>query len=198
MDEKTEELRDLFLEVTDEDTVTERQEETPGSLADETEVRERVAGVVAGMVNRYDFETDLEEDDLCRVVTGFYGGDEDAEVAEELGVDEETVFRARMDLHLVADGDTDAPFDLDDLADLVAEGADDAAAAERLDAAPETVGRYRRVLAAREEARRANERYRDEFESVLADRDLAERMTAEVHEDGLEEATEGMETDVSF
>jgi len=46
MDEKTEELRDIFIDVTDEDTVTESQEETRGSLIDREGIRDRLEGVV--------------------------------------------------------------------------------------------------------------------------------------------------------
>ena len=47
MDEKTEELRDLFLDVADDGTVTESQEETPGSLTEERPEDERLDDVPA-------------------------------------------------------------------------------------------------------------------------------------------------------
>src|SRR6056297_1689759 len=101
MDEKTEELRDIFMDVTDESTVTEQQEETHGSLSSETEVDERLEDVVARMRDRYDFGT--------------------------------TLSRARIDLHLIRDTDTDAPFDMDDLRDLLDRGATTVECAEDLD-----------------------------------------------------------------
>jgi hypothetical protein len=42
------------------------------------------------------------------------------------------------------------------------------------------------------------DRFRQEFERLLGDGDLADRLTDGVHEDGLDDATEGMETNVSF
>ncbi|MFQ3295674.1 MAG: hypothetical protein ACI8VE_002763, partial [Natrialbaceae archaeon] len=55
-----------------------------------------------------------------------------------------------------------------------------------------------RVIRARDEARRSNDRFRDEFETILPDADLSTRLTGDVKEDGLDDATEGMETNVSF
>lgn len=200
MDEKTEELRDIFMDVADEATVTESQEETHGSLQSETEVEERIAAVIAEMRDRYDFGTTLSDDELVTVVRGFYGGDSDAEIARDLGDASlgKTVARARIDLHLVRDADTDAPFDLDALRELLDDGATAAECADELDVSESTVRRYRRVLEAQQERRTVNDRFRDEFENVLQDRELSERLTEDIHEDGLDDATEGMETNVSF
>ena len=58
MNEKTEELRDIFTDVTDgEDTITESQEDTRGSLErDERSDEERLRSVVQQMRERYAFE----------------------------------------------------------------------------------------------------------------------------------------------
>ena len=200
MDEKTEELRDIFMDVTDESTVTERQEETHGSLSSETEVDERLEDVVARMRDRYDFGTTLSDEELVTVVRGYYAGNSDAEIARELGDASlgKTVSRARIDLHLIRDSDTDAPFDLDDLRDLLDDGAATADCADELDVSESTVRRYRRVIETQQEKRTVNDRFTDEFENILRDRELSDRMTEEVQKDGLDDATEGMETNVSF
>lgn len=199
MDEKTEELRDIFMDVTDESTVTERQEETHGSLSSEGDVRERLRTLVSEMRERYDFGTTLSDDDLVTVVRGYYDGDSDSGIARELGDASlgKTVSRARIDLHLLRDRDTDAPFDLDDLRTLLAAGSI-ADCADELDVSESTVRRYRRIIEAQNEARAVNDRYRDEFENILYDRNLSERMTEDIQEDGLDDATDGMETNVSF
>ncbi|WP_135823546.1 conditioned medium-induced protein 4 [Halorussus ruber] len=200
MDEKTEELRDIFMDVTDESTVTEQQEETHGSLSSEAEVDEHLEDVVARMRDRYDFGTTLSDDELVTVVRGFYAGDSDAEIARDLGDASlgKTVSRARIDLHLIRDSDTDAPFDMDELRDLLDDGATTVECAEQLDVSESTVRRYRRVVETQQERRTVNDRFRDEFENVLRDRELSDRMTERVQEDGLDDATEGMETNVSF
>ncbi|NHN60631.1 MULTISPECIES: conditioned medium-induced protein 4 [Halorussus] len=200
MDEKTEELRDIFMDVTDESTVTERQEETHGSLSSETAVEERLQEVVARMRDRYDFGTSLSDEELVTVVRGYYAGDSDAEIARELGDSSlgKTVSRARIDLHLIRDADEDAPFDMDDLRDLLDDDASTTECAGQLDVSESTVRRYRRVLEAQQQRRTVNDQFRNEFENVLQDRELSDRMTEGVQEDGLDDATEGMETNVSF
>jgi hypothetical protein len=201
MDEKTEELRDIFVEVAGDETVTESQEGDRGSLAgDEEETEERLVAVVTDMREALGFGTTLDDDELVTVVRGFYEGDSDTDIARRLGDDSlsKTVARARLDLHLLRESDDDAPFDLDRLREAMADDRSAADLADELGVSESTVRRYRRVLETREEIRRVNDRYRDRFETVLRDRGLVDRLTEGVKEDGLEEATEGQEVDVSF
>lgn len=200
MDEKTERLRDIFLSVADEETVTERQSAARGSLAGEGTDGERLAAVVAAMRERYEFATELDDEALCTVVRRFYAGDADAAIAEALGGDvgEDTVRRARLDLHLVADRDLDAPFDLDELRRLLDAGASPAEQADALGASESTVRRYASVLEAQSRRRLVGDRYREEFDRLLADAELAERLTDGIRETGLREATEDAESNVSF
>ncbi|EMA43874.1 hypothetical protein [Halococcus saccharolyticus] len=220
MDEKTEELRDIFVDVTDESTVTERQEDTPGSLARDESAAERVEAVVASMRERYDFDTDLPDAALADLVEGFYDGLGDAALAERAAdsVDEDDadegtssdasdpetfdlsrrdVFRVRMDLHLVREADTDAPFALGDLRDRLTNDEPIAEIADALDVAESTVRRYHRVLETQAERRRVGDRFREEFDEILSDADLAS-LTEDVTRDGLDDATDGMENDLSF
>ncbi|QLK24538.1 conditioned medium-induced protein 4 [Natrinema zhouii] len=196
MNEKTEELRDLFTDVTDgEETVTESQENTRGSLErDERSDEERLESVVQQMRERYEFETGLSDDDLITVARGFYDEKSDEEIAEELGVDAEEVFEARLSLHLVGKDDADEV----DLAAIRDREEDDATLAEEYEVSEDRIRRYRRVAEAKDQSRAANDRYRDEFDSILADADLTEQLTSDLREDGLEDATEGMETEVEF
>jgi hypothetical protein len=197
MDEKTEELRDIFMNVTDEATVTERQEEGRGSLADGPADEDREAGiraVLSEMRERYAFETDLDDAALVVVVRGFFEGETDTSIAEALSVTRREVFRARLDLHLLRDADTDAPFDLADLRDLLVDDVPVADIAARLDVSESTVRRYRRVVDARTEARQVSDRFRSEFEDLFTDA-AAEQLTADVKQDGLEDATDGMESE---
>jgi hypothetical protein len=161
MDEKTEELRELFLEVADDETVTESQEEVRGSITvDDDEIEERLRSTIASIEERDDataardgaWET-FTRDDLVELVRLFYAGEDDADIAGELGgVDAGDVARARVDLHLVTE----------------------------------------------EERGVTGDRFRREFERILGDRAVSDRLTEGVTEDGLADATEGIETDVSF
>jgi hypothetical protein len=203
MDDKTAELRDIFIDATGSDTVTERQESERGSLADETDdVETRLRDVVAAMRDRYDFATDLDDDALLAVVRGFYAGRDDDAVAADLDVDGEAVRTARFDLHLVDESDRDAPLDFAALRKRVREdgagAATDAEIAADLGVDAEVVRRYRPVAAAEVASTRANDRFRDAFAELLTDADLEVRHAADAREDGLEDATEDIETNVSF
>lgn len=229
MDDRTADLRDLFVETTGEESVTEEQTAGRGSLSTSGDdaVAERLSTLVGEMADRYEFDSDLPEADLCRVARAFFdpatddagaeswSREADAAVAESLrsDADADAVFHARMDLHLVAEADRDGPASYPKLRALVSEAAsadgdaghDDAhpdgaalAAALPDDVDPETVDRYRRVAAADLASRRVNHRYRDAFADLLTDTDLSTRLASDARRDGLEEATEDIEPDVSL
>ncbi|PSQ24662.1 conditioned medium-induced protein 4 [Halobacteriales archaeon QS_9_67_17] len=198
MDEKTEELRDIFMDVSEEETVTEQQDDDRGSLTEGGGDAAQIADVIAEMRDRYEFSTELADDDLVRVVRDYFDGSSDATIADDLGVARDTVVRARLDLHLLRDRDTDAPIELSALREQLDDGATTSDAADALDISESTVRRYRRVLDAQAESRRVSERFHSELADATPDADLSGRMTDEATEDGLEDATEGMETNVSF
>jgi len=199
MDKKTEELRDIFMETTDSETVTETQSESPGSLADDAAaVGDRLRTLIGRMREQYDFETPLETDELIAVLHGFHDDEADESIAATLDCEPATVRQARLDLHLVRDVERDAPFEFDRLRRLLAEDVSLDNRAEQLGVSVETARQYSEVAAAERRSTRANSRFRDEFAELLTDADLTNRLAADAHEDGLQEATEGMETDVSF
>jgi hypothetical protein len=220
MDEKTAELRDIFVSTTGADTVTERQEESRGSLtADERQVDDRLAELVATMRDRYEFRTELDNDALVALVREFFADGsvdpadrpDDEALAAALGLDAATVSAARLDLHLVRPADREGlgvsgvAVEFDDLRRLVVEGADDDAVAAALggedgrdDVDEATVARVRRVVEADVASTRANDRFRDGFEELLTDSELTRQHARDAREDGLREATEDIETDVSF
>ncbi|CAM2896346.1 MULTISPECIES: conditioned medium-induced protein 4 [Halobacterium] len=200
MDEKTEELRDIFQSVTDNDTITESQADTHGSLTAEPAVEETLRDTITTMRDRLAFHTDLDTATLVTVVRQFYAGDADDAIAAAADIDARTVRHARLDLHLVRDDDADTPLPLDAVRDAVADPTDPDpdAVADALDAAPEDAAAACDVLRAKTAIQRSNDRYRAEFENVLRDRALTERLTATVHEDGLDDATDGQETDVDL
>jgi len=203
MDEKTEELRAIFLDVADEETVTRSQEEGRGSLTgDGDSVDERLRSVIERMHEKFAFGTALSEGELCRVVRLFYDERDDGEIADELGVTRDAVFRARMDLHLLRDEDppeVDAPPEVRSaVRERCEAGEDPSAVARERDVDGETVDRLRTVVRTRDRARRVSYRFRTAFEEILTDADLTVQFAADAHEDGLEEATEDAETDVQF
>jgi hypothetical protein len=197
VDEKTEQLRDIFMAVSDDETVTETQGETRGSVsADEERVATRLREIVEALRQREAVATDLSTETYVAVVRAFYEGADDATTADRLDLETETVVQARLDLHLVREADRDAPVELDALRNR--HEADDETIAADLGVDPDTVAAYRRVVAAEAAARAVNYRYRSEFEELLADADLSGRYLDHTRSDGLREAAEDIETDVSF
>lgn len=197
MDEKTEELRDLFLDVTDDGTVTEQQEETPGSLTEDRPEPERLDEVIGRMSERYEFDTDWNTEEYRRLIRGFFEDESDTALADDLDVDTDDLFGARLDLHLLRESDTEFAFELRELRRLRTEEAD-VDFADELDAEEETIDRAVRIIETQDDARTANDRFRDEFEEIVTDGDLSTQLAHDAREDGLEEATEGMENDLSM
>ncbi|MFP4189361.1 MAG: conditioned medium-induced protein 4 [Halobacteriales archaeon] len=199
-EEKAEELRDLFVDVTDESTVTEEREEERGTLPDKEEVDDEIRDTVDEMREEYGFETSLDDDQVVGVVRLYHDGASDSEIARELGDDslDKTVKRARIGLHLFRDSDFDAPFDIDRLRELVDEEATNAEAADELGVSASTVRSYRGAVEARRDADDADDEYAERFEAVLEDREIAETFTSDAKRDGLEGATEDAEVDVDL
>ncbi|MFW6436588.1 MAG: hypothetical protein ACOCYZ_03030 [Halococcoides sp.] len=196
MDEKTEDLRDIFLDVADDETVVESQSETHGSLAGETDDSDRadrVLAVVERIREAFDRQIDCPDDAIVAIVEGFFAGRDDAAIADDLELSAREVFETRMALTLVSDDE--APLDADRVAD---EAGDPESVADRLDADPEAVERTRQVIEAREAARSVSQRFRTAFEDALPDAAISASMTDSVKDDGLREAAEDIETDVSL
>lgn len=201
MDEKTEELRDLFLDVTDEQTVTESQESTRGSLTDDGRPDDdRLQAVIEQLQEKFSFETDWTTDTYCELVRAFYDGKDDEEIAETLDRSPTAVFWARTDLHLLRDDDPAGDSLPDDARETISEraDADSGTLGAELGIEQAAVERCRAVLAARDRSRRVSQRFQTEFEAILTDAALTGQFTTETQEDGLDEATEGAEVDVDF
>lgn len=201
MDNKTEELRDIFLDVADEETVTESQEAERGSLTgDDRPVDERLQSVIDEMREKFTFTADLSDEEYCDLVRHFYDGADDAEMAEALSCSADEVFEARLDLHLVRDDDPPGDVRESDLETIRDRPADESPAetAGELDLDGTAIGRARAVIDAENRSRRVSQRFRTAFEETLTDADLTVQLTGEAHDDGLDDATEGAEVDVDF
>jgi len=196
MDEKTESLRDIFIDVSGEERVTESQEGGHGSLTDvdETTVMERLRAVVGTMRDRYAFRTALDDETLAEIVRAFYGGKSDEEIAAAVDGETEQVAEARFDLHLLRESDTDAPVDLSAFRKAVGDDAETTVLADRFDIDEESAAHYRRVVEAQTAATAVSQRFQSAFEDALGDAGLSTRLTASLQEDGLDEATEDIDS----
>ncbi|GAA0548045.1 hypothetical protein ABNG02_06795 [Halorubrum ejinorense] len=218
MDEKTAELRDLFVDATGSESVTERQDAARGTLSDPDDdaVDARCREVVAAMRERYGFSTDLDDDAYVLVARGRFEEADDETIAAALRdalearddpavepdtVDGETVRRARLDLHLVRESDRevdDDAFAYAELKRLTGAGNSIVECAEALDASPDQIARYAAVARVDLTSTQANDRFRDAFRDLLTDADIEGSLASDAREDGLRDATEDIETDVSL
>lgn len=203
MGDRTEDLRELFESVTGTESVTERQRRPRGSLGSETDPREALEAEIGAMRSAHSFETELSTAVLATVVERFYEGDTDAEIAHELGgqdetIDPSTVGKARLDLHLVRESDR-PDSDAGPLLEAVSEGTKSVeTAAQTLDVSASTVEYWVQVRAAQIERRQVADRHRQAFETILQDRDIGDRLTASLEETGLDEAVADQEVDVDM
>ncbi len=198
MDEKTEELRDIFIDATGAETVTEQQTESPGSLADDSTDDERVRELLEELHETHEPVAGLTLGAYETVARSFFDGADDQQIADELDTDAETVLQARLDCHLVRESDRDAPFDLAELRSLVVENVSPETAADELNADADTVAEYLPVVRTDIASTRANDRFRDGLAELLSDEELGERLAVDAREDGLDDATEDIETNVSL
>lgn len=223
MDEKTAELRDLFVDVTDEETVTESQQAGRGSVAtDEADVDARLRAVIEQLHDTFGTDSSLPRAAQCSIVRGFYAGKDDEAIAADLDCDTETVRWTRLSLHLLQESERSDPdrratvrqqvsahpdVSVDDrplsvvAEELVSESGDwhdHSGEPTAGDGDRQTREHEVGVALAALRSRRVSHRYRTAFEEILTDADLTVQFTADAHEDGLEGATDGAEVDVDF
>ena len=169
--EKTDRLREIFLDVAGDHIVTEDQQETPGTLASNSAPNDSLRAIIQEMKQKYGFRTSLETDELITLVRLFYEDYSDTAIAREVGnaSRDKTVTRARIHLQLFRETDFDAPVDLDELRELLDAETSTAKIAEALDTSKSTIGRYRRILDAEQAAEAVGHRYQQRFEAALSD-----------------------------
>ncbi|MDY7081276.1 MAG: HTH domain-containing protein, partial [Halobacteria archaeon] len=70
--------------------------------------------------------------------------------------------------------------------------------ADELDVSASTVRNYVNYVEAKRQSDEVDGKYQEEFEALLDDKDISQQMTSSAKDDGLSEATEGMEVDVDM
>lgn len=200
MEKKTKQLREIFMEVAGDPTITESQVADRGTLTSSTDVDDKLRAVIVLMLDSYDFRTSIPLDDLIVVVKQFFAGATDEEIVPELetSVSPQTVSRARINLHLITDDDKQPSFDYEAFREDVLSGLSVEELTDEFGISASTVKWYKMIVEIERERRLVGDRYRDEFARLLDDRDLSDQLTKEIRESGLRDATEDIETNVSF
>lgn len=195
---KTDRLREIFLEVADEKTVTEQQDQTTGAVYD-SGARENVDAEIETIIDdlraEYGLDTSLDTTQLTTLVRRFYAEESDTEIARALGDAslDRTVARARVKLQLFRDSDFDAPFEINRLHDLMDSECPTTEIAEELGVSESTVRAYQRVLIAEQQAAASNFTYRDQFAAVVAAENKGGETETRTLDDGLADAIDGAE-----
>lgn len=187
MSDKTDQLRDLFLKISTNTTVVEKQATQHGTLKGSAEIERALREVVSEMVGRYNIQTKLTLDQLATTVRLFYSGLSDTEIAEQLGdrALNKTVSRARIKLQLFRESNLALPFDKDEFMQLVVAGCSVKETSEKLDVAPSTVSEYKSIFACLEA--KEQDGYTKIFEEILSDQEVSEKMVAHISKDGLQD-----------
>jgi hypothetical protein len=203
MADRREELQELFESVTGTDAVTERQRHDRGTLSGGGDGRPGLLETIEELRSTLEVESDLSTAALATIVEGFYDGDADREIAQTVSAAHETVTarevaEARLDLHLDRDEERPPEAATEALADVEAGEATVNETATVLDRPAATVRRWLAVRRCLAERRRVADRYRQAFEDHLADREIADRLTASLEDTGLEGAVADQEVDVDL
>jgi AraC-like DNA-binding protein len=142
------------------------------------------------------FKTKLKPIQLARLVSSYYSGKNDTEIARELGDEKlsKTVARARVRLKLFRDLDFKMPFDQDRMEDLLISGKTMKEVSDDLGVSPSTLREYRHVIEQRDDI--TINPFLERIKDVMEDRDLSEQMTRSATRDSLGEAIDITEAEL--
>ncbi|HJJ28736.1 MAG TPA: response regulator receiver protein [Methanocorpusculum sp.] len=185
---KQKDLLQLFSNLTQKTKIVEPMKTLHGTLRDQDAVEREIALIMREIQERGFFKTKLEPIQLARLITSYYAGKNDTEIARELGDDKlsKTVARARVRLKLFRDMDFDFPFDETRLNELLAENKSLKDISEDLGISATTLREYRHVIDQRDDT--TLDPYLERIKDVMEDRDLSEKMASKLQEDTLGEA----------
>jgi hypothetical protein len=133
---------------------------------------------------------------LAKLVSAYYAGKNDTEIARELGDEKlsKTVARARVRLKLFRDLDFKMPFDRDKMELLLESGNTMKEISDELGVSPSTLREYRHVIEQRDDV--TIDSYLERIKDVMEDRDLSELMTRSATKDGLEDSIDSTEAEM--
>jgi hypothetical protein len=195
-DKRKSQLLELFTNFTSKTKIVEPMKKIHGSLRDRDAVEREVALVMREILDQGLFKTKLRPIQLARLVSAYYAGKNDTEIARELGDEKlsKTVARARVRLKLFRDLDFKMPFDRERMEDLLGSGQTMKEVSEDLGVSPSTLREYRHVIDQRDD--HTIDIYLDRIRDVMEDRDLTEQMTHSITRDSLGEAIDISEAEL--
>ncbi|HJJ34290.1 MULTISPECIES: hypothetical protein [Methanocorpusculum] len=187
-------LMQLFSNLTQKTKIVEPMKTLHGTLRDQDAVEREIALIMREIQERGFFKTKLEPIQLARLITSFYAGKNDTEIARELGDEKlsKTVARARVQLKLFRELDFNMPFDQNQMKTLMSTEMTMKEISEELGISPTTLREYRHVIEQKEDT--TLDPYLERIKDVMEDRDLTEKMTSGLQEDTLGESIDVAES----
>ncbi|OPX68979.1 MAG: hypothetical protein A4E37_00778 [Methanoregulaceae archaeon PtaB.Bin056] len=195
-DKRKKELLQLFTNISGKTKIVEPMKKIHGTLRDRDAVEREIALVMREILEQGFFKTKLKPIQLARLVSAYYAGKNDTEIARDLGDEKlsKTVARARVRLKLFRELDFKMPFDQDRMEDLLLSGKTMKEVSEDLGVSPSTLREYRHVIEQRDDV--TIDPFLERIKDVMEDRDLSEQMTRSATKDSLGEAIDITEAEM--
>ncbi|HKM42118.1 MAG TPA: response regulator receiver protein [Methanocorpusculum sp.] len=184
----------LFSNLTQKTKIMEPMKTLHGTLRDQDAVEREIALIMREIRELGFFKTKLEPIQLARLITSFYAGKNDTEIARELGDEKlsKTVARARVQLKLFRDLDFNMPFDPAQMKTLMSTEMTMKEISEQLGISPTTLREYRHVIEQKEDT--TLDPFLERIRDVMEDRDLTEKMASALQEDTFGESIDVAES----
>ncbi len=195
-DKRKTQLLELFTNITSKTKIVEPMKKIHGTLRDRDAIEREIALVMREILEQGLFKTKLKPIQLAKLVSAYYQGKNDTEIARELGDEKlsKTVARARVRLKLFRDLDWKMPFDQDQMESLLRSGKTMKEISEELGVSPSTLREYRHVIEERDDP--TIDYYLERIKDVMEDRDLTEQMTRSAVRDGLADSIDITEAEL--
>jgi predicted transcriptional regulator len=195
-DKRKQELLQLFSNISGKTRIVEPMKKIHGTLRDRDAVEREIALVMREILEQGFFKTKLKPIQLARLISSYYAGKNDTEIARELGDEKlsKTIARARVQLKLFRDLDFKMPFDQKRMEELLSSGKTMKEISEELGISPSTLREYRHVIEQRDDT--TIDPYLERIRDVMEDRDLSEQMTRSATKDSLGESIDITEAEL--
>jgi predicted transcriptional regulator len=195
-DTRKAQLLQLFTNISGKTKIVEPMKKIHGTLRDRDAVEREIALVMREILEQGLFKTKLRPIQLAKLVSAYYAGKNDTEIARELGDEKlsKTVARARVRLKLFRDLDFKMPFDREKMEVLLESGNTMKEISDELGVSPSTLREYRHVIEQRDDV--TIDSYLERIKDVMEDRDLSELMTKSATKDGLEDSIDATEAEM--
>ncbi|MCQ8894596.1 MAG: response regulator receiver protein [Methanolinea sp.] len=195
-EKRKKELLQLFSNISGKTKIVEPMKKIHGTLRDRDAVEREIALVMREILEQGFFKTKLKPIQLARLISSYYAGKNDTEIARELGDEKlsKTVARARVRLKLFRDLDFKMPFDQERMEELLSSGKTMKEISEELGVSPSTLREYRHVIEQRDDT--TIDPFLERIRDVMEDRDLSEQMTRSATKDSLGESIDITEAEL--